>query len=134
MTKKVGCLYQGHTSSTWRAARTDPPDPLSPPVSSIASGRFSRLYPVSVQSCCILFLVRRPAFARPCEDVHKSISLMNSSVLLQQCPTCLVCLTLIAFEMWGRWPYSHCFVGCCLQYVRDIAGSILVYLPSSFFS
>ena len=35
----------------------------------------------------------RPAFARPSVGVHKSASLMSSSLLLQQCPACLVCLT-----------------------------------------
>ena len=32
----------------------------------------------------------RPAFARPCVGVHKSTSLMSSSLLLQQCPACLI--------------------------------------------
>ena len=32
----------------------------------------------------------RPAFARPCVGVHKSTSLMSSSLLLQKCPACLV--------------------------------------------
>ena len=36
--------------------------------------------------------------------------------------------------MIGRWPYSCCFVGCYLQYVFNIARSIFVLLPSSFFS
>ena len=35
----------------------------------------------------------RPAFARPCLGIHKSTSLMSSSLLLQQCPACLVRLT-----------------------------------------
>ena len=35
---------------------------------------------------------------------------MSSSLLLQQCPACLVRLTLIVFMMGGRWPYSSCFV------------------------
>ena len=34
----------------------------------------------------------------------------------------------------GRWSYSCCFVGCCLQDLFSIACSILVYLPSSFCS
>ena len=34
----------------------------------------------------------------------------------------------------GRWPYSCCFLGCCLQGLFNITRSILVYLPSSFFS
>ena len=53
---------------------------------------------------------------------------MSLSLLLQQCPTCLVRLTLIVFLMGGRWPYS------CHYDLFNIARSILVYLPSSFFS
>ena len=56
-----------------------------------------------------------PAFARPCVGVHKSTSLMSSSLLLQQCPACLVRLTWIVFVIGGRWPYSWCLVGCCRQ-------------------
>ena len=47
--------------------------------------------------------------------VHKSTSLMSSSLLLQQCPACLVRLTWIVFVIGGRWPYSWCLVGCCRQ-------------------
>ena len=36
---------------------------------------------------------------------------MSSSLILQQCPACLVRLTWIVFVMGGRWPYSWCFVG-----------------------
>ena len=53
-------------------------------------------------------------------------SLMCSSLLLQQCPTCLVPLALIVFMMGGRWPYSWCFVGCCRQYLFKISHNILV--------
>ena len=41
------------------------------------------------------------------------MSLISSSLLFPQCPTCLVRLILIVFVMGGRWPYSCCFVGCC---------------------
>ena len=44
---------------------------------------------------------------------------ISSSLLLQQCPTCLVHLILMVFVMGGCWPYSRC--------------SILVWLLSSFF-
>ena len=74
-----------------------------------------------------------PAFASQCEGVHRSTSLMNSSILLKQFPACLVLLTLIVLVMGGWWPYSCCFMGCCLQDLFNIARSILVYLPSSFF-
>ena len=36
--------------------------------------------------------------------------------------------------MGGKWPYSCCFVGCCSHDLFNIARSILVLLPSSFFS
>ena len=42
--------------------------------------------------------------------VYSSISLMSSSLLLQQCPACLVRVTWIVFVMGGRWPYSWCLV------------------------
>ena len=59
---------------------------------------------------------------------------MSSSLLLQQCPACLVHLTWIVFVMGGRWPYSWCLVGCCHQDLFNIAHNILVKLLSSFFS
>ena len=62
----------------------------------------------------------RPAFAYPRERVHWNTSLMSSSLLLQQCPACLVRLILILFVMGGWWPYSCCFVGGCLQDLFNI--------------
>ena len=59
---------------------------------------------------------------------------MSSSLLPQQRPACLVRLTWMVFVMDGGWPYSCCFVGCCFQHLFNIARSILVKLPSSFFS
>ena len=76
----------------------------------------------------------RPAFARSYVGVHRRTSLMSSSLLLQQCPACLVRLTWIVFVMGGRWPYSWCLVVCCHQDLFNIAHRILVKLPSSFFS
>ena len=41
---------------------------------------------------------------------------MSSSPIFQQCPACLVRLTLRVFVMGGKWPYSCCFVECsCFQ-------------------
>ena len=59
---------------------------------------------------------------------------VKGSKRVHQCPTCLVYLILIVFMMGGRWLHSYCFVGCCLQDLFNIARSILVQLPSSFFS
>ena len=84
-------------------------------LSFIASGRSSGLHTVSWHSCWMYVRAGRPAFARPCVGVHKSRSLMSSSLLLQQCPACLVRLTWIVFVIGGRWPYSWCLVGCCRQ-------------------
>ena len=68
-------------------------------LSFIASGRSSGLHPVSSHSCCMYFRAGRPAFARPYVGVHRSISLMSSSLLLPQCPACLVRLIWIVFVM-----------------------------------
>ena len=86
-------------------------------LSFIASGRSSGLHPVSSHSCCMYVLAGRPAFARPHVGVHRSTSLMSSSL----CPACLVCLTWIVFMMGGRWLYSLCFVGGCHQDLFNIA-------------
>ena len=94
--------------------------------SFIALGRYSGQHPVSSHSCWMYVRVGCPAFARPCVGVHKSTSLMSSSLLLQQCPACLVRLTWIVFAIGGRWPYSWCLVGCCRQDLFKIARSILV--------
>ena len=82
-------------------------------LSFITSGRSSGLHSVSTHICCMYVLARSPAFPRPYVGVHKSTSLMSSSLLLQQCPACLVRLAWIVFVVGSRWPYSWCFVGCC---------------------
>ena len=94
--------------------------------SFIASGRSSGLHPVSSHSCCMYVRAGRPAFAWPYAGIHRSTSLMSSSLRLQQCPACLVRLTWIVFVMGGRWPYSWCLVGCCCQDLFNIARRILV--------
>ena len=103
-------------------------------LSFIASGRSSGLHPVSSHSCWMYVRAGRPAFARPYVGVHKSTSPMSSSLLLQLCSACLFRLTWIVFVIGGRWPDSWCLVGCCRQDLFKIASSILVQLPSSFFS
>ena len=97
-----------------------------PSLSPIAPGWPSRLHPVSAQNCCIKVLAGNPAYARSCEEVHLSMSLMSSSLRLQECPACLLRLIWIVFVMPDRCPYSCCFVGCCLYDLFNIARSILV--------
>ena len=89
-------------------------------LSFIASGRSSGLHPVSSHNCWMYVRAGRPTFARPYVGVHRSTSLMSSSLLLQQCPACLVRLIMIVFVMGGRWPYSWCFVGCYI-YKQEFA-------------
>ena len=76
--------------------------------SFITSGRSSGLHPVSSHSRCMYVRPGRPAFVRQYVGVKRSISLMNSSLLLQQCLACLVRLTRKVFVMGGRWPSSCC--------------------------
>ena len=95
-------------------------------LSFIVSGRSSGLHPISSHSCCMYVRAGRPAFARPYAGFLWSTSLMSSSLLLQQCPACLVRLTWLFFVMGGRLPYSWCLVGCCRQDFFNIARSIPV--------
>ena len=95
-------------------------------LSFITFGRSSGLHPVSSHSCCMYVRAGHPAFVWPYAGVHRSTSLMSLSLLLQQCPACLVCLTCIVFVMGGKWPYSWCLVGCWRQDLFNIVLNILV--------
>ena len=95
-------------------------------LSFIAPGRSSGLHPVSSHSCCMYVRAGRPALAHPYVGVHRSTSLMSSSLLLQQCPACLVRRTCIVFVMGGKCPYSWSLVGCCRQDLFNTALNILV--------
>ena len=95
-------------------------------LSFLASGRSSGIYPVSSHSCWMYVWAGRPAFFRPYVGVHRSTSLMSSSLLLQQYPACLVCLTWIVFMIGGRWSYSWCLAGCCLQDLFNVVRNILL--------
>ena len=118
---RVGGQYTTH-GYPWSSFTTSP------------SGRSWGLHPVSSHRCFMYVRAGRPAFARPYAGVHRSTSLMSSSLLLQQCPACLVRLTWIVFVIGDRWPYSRCLVGCCRQDLFNIARNIFMLLPSSFFS
>ena len=115
------------SSSSCRPASTDIPDPLSPLLPIVY-----RLWQVFRATSRILTELPyvcsswSSCFARPYVGVHRSTSLMSSSLLLQQCPACLVRLAWIVFVMGDRWPYSWCLVGCCRQDLFNIARNILV--------
>ena len=101
-------------------------------LSFIALGRSSGQHPVSSHSCWMYVRAGRPASARPCVGVHKSTSLMSSSLLLQQGPACLVRLTWIVFVIGGRWPYGWCLVGVAARtYSRLLAALCNCRLASS---
>ena len=95
-------------------------------LSVIASGRSSGLHPVSSHSCCMYVRAGRPTLTHPYVGVHRSTSLMSSSLLLQQCPACLVRRTCIVFVMGGKCLYSWSLVGCCRQDLFNTALNILV--------
>ena len=59
---------------------------------------------------------------------------MSLSLFLQKCPECLVRQTWMVLGMGGRCPYSCCFVWWYFENLFHTARSILVQLPSSFFS
>ena len=62
------------------------------------------------------------------------MSLISLFLLLQQCPACFVCLIWMILEIGDGRLYNCCFMGCCFQDLFNIACSILVQFPSSFFS
>ena len=63
----------------------------------------------------------------------RSTWMMILSLVLQQCPACLVCVIWMDWEIGSKRPNSHCFVGCTFQDLYQIARSILLLLPSRFF-
>ena len=99
--------------------------------SFIASGRSSGLHPVSSHSCCMYVGAGRPAFARPYVGVHKSTSLMSSSLFLQQCPAYLVRLILMALFSAAIWRDSVSLLRFpFLSHIQIIVYSFRVFLIS----
>ena len=95
-------------------------------LSSIAPGGLQGYILYRHRAAVYSFFAGRPAFARPCEGVHWSISLMSSSLLLQQRLACLVGLTWIVFVMGCRWAVQQLFCGVLPPDLFNIAHSILV--------
>ena len=118
--------FYHHHHHVVRLARISLTLSLHVSLSFIASGRSSGLHPVSSHSCCMYVQAGRLAFDWPYAGVHRSISLTISSLLLQQCPACLVRLACIVFVTGGWWPYSWHLLGCCCQDLFNIACNILV--------
>ena len=81
----------------------------------IALGRSSGQHPVSSHSCWMYVRAGRPAFARPCVGVHKSTSLMSSSLWVDGA-TVFTCRSLHALfddsfsgKTLVRWSYRFHF-------------------------
>ena len=85
---------------------------IRPYRSSFSGGPLcSILYPK--QSWSMYVFAGRPTLACPCASFHRRTSLMSLSLLLQQCPVCLVRLTRMVWVICGWWPYSCFLVECC---------------------
>ena len=77
-------IYHHHHHHIVLAARISLTLSRHSSLSFIALGRSSGQQPVSSHSCWMNVRAGRPAFVRPCVGIHKSTSLMSSSLLLQQ--------------------------------------------------
>ena len=105
-------IISSSSSSSCRATSTDFPDPLSPLFPIIHRLWLQSYIPYPHIAAQCLFVQVVLLLNWPYVGVHRRTLLMRSSLVLQQCPACLVDLTWIAFVMEGRWPYSWCLVGC----------------------
>ena len=104
------------------------PDPLPTPSSIVNRFRWvlKALSCIGTELLYIGSSWSSPAFARLCEGVHMSTSLMSLYLFLQLCSAWLDRLTWIDFVMVDKWPYNCCFMGCCLHDLFNIARSIVV--------
>ena len=86
------------SSSSCHAASTDIPDPLSPLLPIILAGLQGYIPYPHIAAECMFKLVVLLLLGHMWGSIM-STSLTSSSLLLQQCPACLVCLTWIVFVM-----------------------------------
>ena len=75
-------------------------------LSFIALGRSSGQQPVSSHRCWMYVRAGRHAFARPCVGIHKSTSLMSSSLLLQH--SCINLILVACQPVWGHFIPGGC--------------------------
>ena len=113
--------------SSCRATSTDIPDALRSLLPSVhrpwlVFRATSRILTELLYVC----LTWSSCFCSAICEVHRSTTLMSSSLLLRRCPVCLFRLTWIVFVMGCRWPYSWCLVVCYHQDLFNIARNILV--------
>ena len=119
--------FDGSSSSSCHTISTDIPDPLSPPLPIVYCFQqvFRATYCIGIEllyvnsswsSCLCSAMSRGPQEYITYEFVLTSpaVSSMSGSSNFD------------SFHDGGRWLYSCCFVGCCLQDLFNIAPSILV--------
>ena len=105
-----------------------PSPATSPYCSSPLAGLQGYIPYLHIAAVCMFELVNLILLGHMWGSICGGTSLMSSSLLLQQCPACLVCLAWIVFMMGGRWPYNWCLVECCLQDLFNIARNV-AYWP-----
>ena len=123
------------SSSLCRSVSTDIPGPLSPPLAIVHCFR-QVLRATSHIGTELLYVVSSWSSSL-CSSTWRDPREYITYELIPTSPavSCIsVRLILIVFVMDGRWPNSCCFAGFCLQELFNIACSILVQLPSSFYS
>ena len=104
------------SSSSFCAACTDFPDSLviRPYHHLLLAGLLDNILRQN-RAVRTLVLIGRPTLLHFCKGVYRRTSFMSSSLLLQQCPACLIHFIWVVLEIGSRWPYRSCFVGCCFQ-------------------
>ena len=125
------------SSSSSHADSIDSLDTLSPSSPyqlSLITGPLDFIHCLYRPNVCEEMYIGRPTLVCPCVGVPRKTLFMSSSFLLQLYPTDLVYFTQMVYEMGNKWPYSCCFVGCCLQNFFKTAHSILMQFSTSFFS
>ena len=123
ITKTIQVRRTRHAGHCWRRRDELIRDVLlwTPTPGRAKAGRPAR---TCIHATCNLEQVLAATLTK--HQLYRLLHPMSSSLLLQQCPACLVRLTWIVFVMGCRWPYSWCLVDCCRQDLFNIARSILM--------
>ena len=122
----LGTHLWGKSSSSRHAISTDIPDPFSPPLPIVhwcrlvfrVTSRISTelLYVGSSWSSCLCWSMWRG----PLEYIPYKVFPTSPAVSRMSGSSNFV------FVMGGKWPYSCCFLRCCLHDLFNIDDSILV--------
>ena len=119
--------YNRSGSSSYRAARMDIPDPLSPHLPIVH--RFWQVFRATFRILTELLYVCSSWSSCFCSAICGGPQEYITYELVPVSPVVSYISgssNLDSFRDKGRWPYSWCFVECCLQDLFNIARSILV--------